>query len=1537
MDIRRSGYRAAIQDQDDSVVAAGFVLPAVAFGLHEAKTLLEEPSFQSDGDAAEPLRQAPGPTALALLASLAIPARPISPVAPPPPDAQPSSPLAAIEPISLGADGPVGKARPNTPHLGPATLPDLTESSGPTRGPAMPIANQPSAAAPRPVSESRVDTPVTPAGLTRSPLASLPAAEGILPGGAASLLPVSTTLTGPFSGTEVPTASTQTAPALSTAPLTSAAAPTTSPVGEIITLQSTPSSATTSTSNPVTLENQKQGTPVSVWGIHGSIAGVGDSNIEGFADNISVNASQTINFKIDTDSTHYRIDIYRLGYYGGDGARLVATMDRQLSSAQVQPDPLFNSSTREVDAGNWSVSASWAVPSDAVSGVYFAKLTREDGTTGENMIPFIVRNDGRTSGITFQTADQTWEAYNPWGGYNLYQGPDGLASDRAYAVSYNRPVVVNSTNNEAGPQDFVFGAEFPAIYWLEQNGYDVSYISGIDAARNGSLLLNSKVYMDVGHDEYWSSAQRANVQAAADAGVSLAFLSGNEMFWNIAYAPSLDASATPYRTIVEYKDPWSGAQLNPNGTSGGGASTFRDPVYGPDQPENALTGTIFNVDAYQLDTITIPYSLSKFGFWTNTSIANLQPGQTGSLIPNLLGYEWDTNSNNGFRPAGLIDLSSTTLGVSTLLLDYAAQIGAGTATHNLTLYRDPTSGALVFGAGTVYWSWGLSSNHANEATPADPNVQQAMVNLFAEMGVQPQTLTASLVLATASTDHAPPTSTIISIGSGGALAADQTVTISGTATDAGGGRIAMVEISTDGGKTWNRATGFSSWTYSWIVPSAGSYTIETRATDDWANVEKPSDATTVSASSSPNQSLFTKSPGDVVVNTTASSNLDSGDNNSVQLGVRFTASTSGLVMGIRFYKGINDIGTHTGTLWSSSGTVLATGTFTGESASGWQTLTFSSPLSITAGATYVASYLSHGHYPVDSNFFTAARTNGALSTAANAGVYTYSSGVMPTSSFGASNYWVDVLFVPSGSQLPPTAVADSGFVTPENTALTIAASALLANDSDPDGDTLTIVGVSGATNGSVSFNASSNTVTFTPNANYAGPASFTYTMSDGSSTASANVSLSVYAPGTTFSLFPGSTTPGTVTVVDFNPVELGVKFSASTGGTITGIRFYKGAQNTGPHVGSLWTSTGTLLASATFTGETASGWQTVTFSNPVHIAAGTTYVAGYSTNGFYSADSNYFASAHSSGPLTAPASGSSGGNGVYTYGTGSPFPTSTYNATNYWVDVTFSSLTSQPPVANNDSGFTATENAPLTISASALLANDTDPNGYPLSITQVSAPTNGTVGFDSASNTITFTPTSGYTGNAGFTYSITDGHGGTASANVSLVVTAPSTTQTLFSASSTPANTNVNDPSPVELGMKFQSDVAGTISAIQFYKGTGDTGPHTVDLWSSSGTLLASAVSAGETASGWQTVNLSQPVSIAANTTYIAAYHSNGHYAATGDFFGSGVINGHLSALSDASGGGNGVYAYSASDAFPTNSFNKTNYWVDVTFNQLAA
>src|SRR6266850_1592117 len=291
--------------------------------------------------------------------------------------------------------------------------------------------------------------------------------------------------------------------------------------------------------NPIEAENCLPGSPLSEW----YVVGAGSANIQGFSTDISVNPGQTVYFKIKTDARAYLINIYRLGYYQGADARKVATVLPSVPLPQTQPPCLTNNSTGLTDCGNWAISASWAVPVTATSGVYYALLTRPD-TGDASPVIFVVRNDSSHSDLLVQTSDPTWHAYNDYGGSSLYTGP----STAAYKVSYNRPF------NVPNGYTWLFTAEYPMLRWLEANGYDVTYSTGLDTDRNGQLITQHKIFMSVGHDEYWSGGQRANVEAARAAGVNLAFFSGNEVFWKTRWETSIDGSGTPYRTLVCYKE-----------------------------------------------------------------------------------------------------------------------------------------------------------------------------------------------------------------------------------------------------------------------------------------------------------------------------------------------------------------------------------------------------------------------------------------------------------------------------------------------------------------------------------------------------------------------------------------------------------------------------------------------------------------------------------------------------------------------------------------------------------------------------------------------------------------------------------------------------------------------------------------------------------------------------------------------------------------------------------------------------------------------
>ena len=211
--------------------------------------------------------------------------------------------------------------------------------------------------------------------------------------------------------------------------------------------------------------------------------------------------------------------------------------------------------------------------------------------------------------------------------------------------------------------------------------------------------------------------------------------------------------------------------------------------------------------------------------------------------------------------------------------------------------------------------------------------------------------------------------------------------------------------------------------------------------------------------------------------------------------------------------------------------------------------------------------------------------------------------------------------------------------------------------------------------GSVSFNSGNTVATFTPSSSLAASTTYTATVSGAQNTSGTPMSGPFTWTFTTGAvgqcpcgIWQGAVPSGAVDAADTSPVALGLRFQASSDGTISGVRFYKETDNTGTHTGSLWSASGTLLATGTFTGESASGWEELDFSTPVPVTAGTTYVASYHTDaGHYAFTSGGLSSAVTNGPLTALAAG-----GVYGYGPDGTFPSNTFNANNYWVDVVYS-------------------------------------------------------------------------------------------------------------------------------------------------------------------------------------------------------------------------------------------------------------------------
>jgi hypothetical protein len=474
--------------------------------------------------------------------------------------------------------------------------------------------------------------------------------------------------------------------------------------------------------NAVTLENRNTGT--TDWKLTNPVSDTAPE-IEGYAGATSVNQGGILPLKISLAHTGtYHIDVYRLGYYGGTGGRLMASVGPL--SGDKQPDCVVTDTVTHLIECNWATSYELQVGTNWTSGLYIATLT-DDSSGKRSQIWFVVRNDNSTSDLLFQSSFTTFEAYNNFGtneqhSLYTYNSTGGVAAQK---VSFDRPfgaVTIDQTN-----YNNIINYEYNMARWLESQGYDVTYVSDMDVHSNPNLLQMHKTYLSVGHDEYWSKEIRDNVEQARDSGVNLAFFSGNTAYWRVRFEPS--STGEPNRVMVCYKDP-----------------SLNDPVAptylwrGPEnnRPENALLGVMYIGDD----------SYDKYGGYdhvvTNSSdpYYNSTGLNDGDSLYKLVGYEWDGVVNNGFSPPGLVILSQSPV----VPTETAPLLPSGTDTTISSSVRyTAASGAKVFSTGSIQWMWGLDSDGVYDPR-SDIRAQQFVVNVLSDMGATPATPDPGLVV-----------------------------------------------------------------------------------------------------------------------------------------------------------------------------------------------------------------------------------------------------------------------------------------------------------------------------------------------------------------------------------------------------------------------------------------------------------------------------------------------------------------------------------------------------------------------------------------------------------------------------------------------------------------------------------------------------------------------------------------------------------------------------------------------------------------------
>ncbi len=449
-------------------------------------------------------------------------------------------------------------------------------------------------------------------------------------------------------------------------------------------------------SREIALENTHPGT--TNWVIPEIKAAI--TEIQAYAGATSVLPGQKLTFYVSTlkEGTPYHVDIYRLGWYGGSGGRHMTSQPKQIGHAQGYYNSkihrLVDCSSCHVDPNiglieaNWQPSYMLSVPLDWTTGVYLAKFTDIRGF--QTYAPFDVRGNSHSLYVVV-TPDTTNEAYNVWGGYSLYQAYSNTvigSSGKGVKVSFDRPYAAYFGSS------YLLPIEADAIYWLERQGYDLSYISSVDLHEDPAQLLQHRAYLSLGHDEYWTKEMRDGVERARDSGVGLAFLGANAAYWQMRFES--DSADIADRTIVCYKVETGHRDLarDPLYKKDNSlvTTTWRDPLLG--RPENMLIGIMFS-NGTHLGRY-FPWRLNPL---TRSPLLNgtgLQPGQSYGC--GLVGFEWDRVFANGATPTSL-----QVIGVSRALDD-----NNHPDTSNTTYYIAP-SGAMVFATGSIYWTAALDS------------------------------------------------------------------------------------------------------------------------------------------------------------------------------------------------------------------------------------------------------------------------------------------------------------------------------------------------------------------------------------------------------------------------------------------------------------------------------------------------------------------------------------------------------------------------------------------------------------------------------------------------------------------------------------------------------------------------------------------------------------------------------------------------------------------------------------------------------------
>jgi hypothetical protein len=464
---------------------------------------------------------------------------------------------------------------------------------------------------------------------------------------------------------------------------------------QVPTSSSAPPTTQTAPAETIGEENQKQGDPA--WAPPNDPATW--DKIRGFADHVSALQGDTVGLYVTTAAPAWHVEAYRMGWYGGAQARLIWASEDLAGTHQ--PDPVVDHTTGMRDDSNWQKSLDVVITPDWFPGIYMLKLVSSDG--GQSMVPLTIRDDGSHAAMMVQMPVTTWQAYNAFGGANLYTGPRGSASDRSKVVTFDRPY----GGDGAGEY---FGREDRLVQQIESMGLDVTYTTDVDLHTHPELLLNHRVFVTGTHDEYWSLEMRNGVEGARDHGVNVVFMGANTSFRRIR----LDNSPLgPYRHEVNYRvasqDPLNGKDPARVTTS------WREPPNA--RPESSMIGDYYECNPVDASMVIVD---PTFFLFAGTGVA------ASSVWLHAVGNEYDRVTPEVPTPGDIH------------VIAHSPVVCRNVHSFSDMTYYTATSGAGVLATGTFWLEPHMGGDGCPYGTdPTDCQIRAFLGNVFSQFALGP--------------------------------------------------------------------------------------------------------------------------------------------------------------------------------------------------------------------------------------------------------------------------------------------------------------------------------------------------------------------------------------------------------------------------------------------------------------------------------------------------------------------------------------------------------------------------------------------------------------------------------------------------------------------------------------------------------------------------------------------------------------------------------------------------------------------------------